>query len=200
MNDGNGRPLYLRVNYTAEGSPYLDEEYRLANVLTSENKWYLEVMIKINLLDNQVQFLDEKGMEMILTVPVRKIYFSEFIREGQSQKIVLEAFPAQFNRGNDSIFQVLDSGHVSLLRYTAISFRDEKKYGEAGITRIFKRVETFHILSGQNRSRLTIRRDALLEIMEDRKSQVAEDLGKNKLNLRSTDDLIRLFKFYNSLF
>ena len=47
MKDVNGRPLYLRITYVAEGSPYLQDAYQAADITTTGNRTYTNIMAKV---------------------------------------------------------------------------------------------------------------------------------------------------------
>src|SRR5258708_10644891 len=73
MEDGNGRPLFIQSNYIAEGSPYFNDEYIMAQVTALNGAICRNVQIKINLLDHIIQYLGHVGKEMITETPVKEV-------------------------------------------------------------------------------------------------------------------------------
>lgn len=93
MKDVNGRPLYLRISYVADGSPYLADAYRAADITTTGNKTYTGIMTKVNIMENLVQLLSPDGVEMVASLPIKKIRFHA-AGDGASRNVILESSTA----------------------------------------------------------------------------------------------------------
>ena len=198
MNDAVGRPLYLQTNYTAEGSPYLYENYRPAEITTTNNRVYKDVNVKINLAENIVQFINDRGEELVATIPIKQIRLLGLNSTGGLQELVFLSLNKSINTPNDSVYQVLDSGRVSLLAHVRVNYRDEKRYGQAGITRIFKTSYTYYIWRDGKKERLERNKDAVLQALADKRTEVEAYVRKESLGYRSENDLAKIFRFYNS--
>lgn len=148
LNDANGRPLYLLSNYIIEGSPYFLDEYRLAQLVAVKETVYNNVKVKINMVERVIQYLGADGKEMITAIPVRKLVFAD--SAGGRNAVVLESFSSALNVPGAAVYQVLDSGSIQLLKKIIINSRDEKKYGNAGTTRVYERKETYYSMAGGN--------------------------------------------------
>jgi hypothetical protein len=198
MKDVNGRPLYLRITYVAEGSPYWEDAYRAADITTSGNRTYSNIMTKVNLMENIVQFLSPGGVEMIATMPVKRIrFYGAAATESGNQ--VLESHGA-INDAGARIYQVLDSGRISLLKHLKVVFRDDRRYNEATVTRVFTQTPVLYAYHDGREARVEKNREFLLRLFADKAKEVDHFISEKDVNLKSEKDLVQVFHFYNSLF
>ena len=192
-NDARGRPLYLTANFATEGSPYFNEDYQPAQLTIMGGAVYNNVRVKVNLLDHLVQYLQSDGREMITEMPVQKI---KFLNSGN---IILQCFGGALNTPGADIYEVLDTGHIQLLKKISVVFRDSKNYNEASTTRIFERKESYYSLTGSGElKKLEKGRVAMLELFRLKKDAVASFIDQGHLNCKSEADYKALFSFYNS--
>ncbi len=203
MNDGNGRPLYMRTSYVAEGSPYLSEEYRLADITALSGKVYRNVNVRINFVDSQLEYIDNEGKELSAALPLQKIHFHIFSMEGKTiPNFTLQSVNESINAPGSRIFQLLDSGKCSLLKEIKITYKDQKKYGEATITRIFKKSESYvAFFPGKDQQLIKFDRNktGVSSLFGDKQAKVSAFIDERKLSCKSDEDLIAVFNYYNSL-
>lgn len=197
LNDANGRPLYLVSNYTIEGSPYFMDEYHIAQLQSVKGTLYSNVKVKFNLVDRVIQYIGADGKEMITDIPVKKMIFTDPAAGGSA--VVLESFSTALNMPGAGIYQVLDTGHIKLLKKIIMNSRDEKKYGSAGTTRIFERKEVYYFMDGSSEiKKLEKGKAAMLSLFTARRDAVAAFIEEQQLACRSEQDYRKLFHFYNS--
>lgn len=202
LRDANGRPLHWGSTYVADGSPYYYDEYTWADVTVSSGKIYKDVRVKFNLLDHQLQYLADDGTEMITTTAVKSIRFTSFpVTKDSVKTITLISNNGVLNQPEVSIYEVLDSGRASLLKKISISYRDEKKYGEAVTTRHFERKENeLFILLNNEYKKLEKKREFFLTLLQDRTKEIEDFISIHQLNCRSVKDCQQVIRYYNSLF
>jgi hypothetical protein len=202
MKDVSGRPLFLRVNYVADGSPYLFDDYNLADITLASGKVYPNIKVKINLAEKEVTYLDEKGAEFVATGPITRIMFYSFVKDGNPhESVVLQGISTEINAPASPVYQVLENGRALLLKELVVSFTDNKKYGEANITRTFKRKEIYEVLMPGSKIPVKFDRnkEAVAALFGKSQAVIAGYIDKQKLKCRSDADLIQVFKYYNSL-
>ncbi|HEY4148067.1 MAG TPA: hypothetical protein VGM41_04025 [Chitinophagaceae bacterium] len=201
MENGDGKPLFIQSNYVAEGSPYLNDEYRMAQVTALNGTVYSNVQVKLNLLDHVIQYLDRQGKEMITEIPIKQVKFTSYVSEDREvSELTFASYAGAMNAPNAVIYQVIDSGAITLLKNTSVSFRDEKKYGSANTTRIFERKETYSVLTPDGRVKHLERgKDNVIALFPDKQRQVEAFIEQEKLKCNSIKDCELVFTFYNSL-
>ena len=105
------------------------------------------------------------------------------------------------NEANATIYEVLDSGKISLLKQVDITFRDEKKYSEAVITRHFDRKETdFLLLPNGEYKKLEKNRSFISGVMVDKLKEIDAYITSHNLKCKSTKDFQQIVNYYNSLY
>ena len=201
MKDANGMPLYWGSTYRAEGSPYYHSDYNWAEITTSNGTVYKDVRVKFNLVERKVQYLADDGTEMLATTAIRSIRFPVLIAEdGSKSNVMLISKTGSVNEANATIYEVLDSGKISLLKQVDITFRDEKKYSEAVITRHFDRKETdFLLLPNGEYKKLEKNRSFISGVMVDKLKEIDAYITSHNLKCKSTKDFQQIVNYYNSL-
>lgn len=192
MTDAMGQPFYPQQKYNWEGKIFFPDEYANATVTIAGGKVYRNIRAKINLLNNTLLFTDSAGKEFVATLPVERLEF-----EGPDTAKTVFIKPARDT--GSALYQLLDSGRVSLLKKIFITYKDQSAYGSTAITRIFEQKHAYFSLRGGSLLVLDRTKPALLSLMDDRAELVRTFIEQRKLKLRREADLVRLFRYYNSL-
>lgn len=202
MNDANGRPLYLKSNYTSEGFPYYADSYSLAELTTMEGKVYRDVKVKINILENEIYYLAKDGAEMITTVPIRKIrLLSLTLENGAIADVELSSLNNPINKSGSAIYQVLADGKKSLVKKITVTYKDEQAYGNAGVIRTFDRKERLFAYSTPDKfEKVEKNVSSAVGLFPEKARQVQAFIDKNDLKCKAEADLVNVFGYYNSLF
>src|ERR1044072_5559525 len=69
-----GTPFVMaKFSRVVEGSPFFISEMMHGSIISSEGKEYRNVLIRLNLLETQVNYLSEKQIEFIASTPIREV-------------------------------------------------------------------------------------------------------------------------------
>lgn len=202
MTDAASRPLFLRTNYIAEGSPYLFEDYKLAEVTLENDKVYPNIKAKFNLVERELVYMDDNGEEMVATTPVKSIrFFSAVINGSLQSETILVGDDKPINTASNDIFILLADGKGKLMKKISVTYTDQKKYGEATITRTFRRKETNYAKMPDSKELTKVEKNKsdILVLFGKKQAQVSNFIEQNNLKCKSDEDLIQVFKYYNSL-
>ncbi|HEX2629853.1 MAG TPA: hypothetical protein VHM26_12595 [Chitinophagaceae bacterium] len=202
-NDINGRPLYLKTEYRAEGSPYYYDDYSYADITSLEGKVYKAVLVKLDLVENLILYKTEDGKEMIASTPLKKIrFYSSVIGEKMHPGITLETIGGAINAEKAKVFEVLAEGKAKLLKQVSVTYSDDKLYGESTITRKFKRATGYYSVVGGSEAepkKLTRSKPAIIELFSSQKDSVRNYIDDHKLDCKSEEDLIKIFEYYQKI-
>ena len=104
--DGNGKMVNLGVDMENYGSPYFDPEFLPANIVLATGQRYENVLIKINLLSNEVIYKTPEGKELAVLPAIKQVELN------QNGKIVFfeYGFPVYEKQNHKTIYQVLAKG------------------------------------------------------------------------------------------
>src|SRR5688572_26176775 len=75
LSDVAGRPVYIKVDYFVEGTPYHPDEYYLATLFLKSGKAYTNVPVKFNLMENLVIYKSPGGEELVAESPIDRVEF-----------------------------------------------------------------------------------------------------------------------------
>jgi len=71
--DGNGKMVNLGADMENYGSPYFDPEFLPANIVLATGQRYENVLIKINLLTNEVIYKTPEGKELAVLPAIKQV-------------------------------------------------------------------------------------------------------------------------------
>jgi|GEM_PF-692201 hypothetical protein len=203
-NDINGRPMYLKTEYIAEGSPYLYEEYCMTEVTLMDGKVYPNVKAKINLEEKLLLYTLDNGAEMIMTSPVKKIKFYNYVSNGVAYpERTFQGHLTALNAEGAAIYEVIaEDSAATLLKQITVTYNDSKGYGQATITRIFKKAENyFAAIPSQNKELRKVEKNksALTSLFGSKAAAISAFIEQKKLKCKSEEDLTEVFRYYCSL-
>lgn len=180
------------------GSVYDQTEYHLAKIILKDGRVYNDVKTRINLLEQEVNFIASNGQEGYLG----KGMASEiaYVENNASQtKIFQCGFPPIDNQNRISFYQILFNGKTSLLKsvYKSIQERNNDMSGER--FKEFATYENIYLLKAGTMSRIKKDKSSLLALFQDKKEAISKYMEDQKLNLKNEAHLIELVKYYNTL-
>ena len=198
MEDAHGRPIRPQTTYKVEGSPYYPDNYSAARLSFANGKKNSAVKAKLNLYDNTILYINDKGVEMEVIVPILKIEFADSVNGGFN--VVFQNGFSGNSLKEKIYYQVLDSGKLTLLKQIAVNYRDFTPYGTAVITRQFEQKPAYFILNGSSVNKIGKNGENILEILADKKSEITNYISIHGLRLKYEADLVSVIRYYNSLF
>ena len=127
---------------------------------------------------------------------------NEFVMYTKNKKdsfVFRKGFPAT-DRGNEETFyQVLEKGKVTLLRLATKDIVEEKEILEAKVSRRYTDVEQFYVLRDGIMHKIDKDTSPLQDILIDRRDEMKNYISEQQLKMRSADDLVKVVKKYNDL-
>ena len=127
---------------------------------------------------------------------------NEFVMYSKNKKdsfVFRKGFPVT-DRGNDETFyQVLEKGKVTLLRLNAKDIIEEKEILEAKVSRHYTDFEQFYVFRDGIMHKIDKETMPLPEILVDRRDELKNYISEQQLKMRSAEDLVKVVKKYNDL-
>jgi hypothetical protein len=199
--DGNGRPLYWGTPFVADGSPFFYDDYIAADITLASGKMYKGIKVKFNIVERQLQYLNKDSVEMIADLAVASIKFTLSPENKESTGLVkLMSNTGILNSPDAVIYEVLDSGKVSVLRKITVTYRDETTYGSTNTTRHFVRKESdYFFLIGKEYKKILKTKEFFTETLKDKKKEIESFINLKSLKCKSVQDYLAITRLYNSL-
>lgn len=178
-----------------QGSPYLDNEYKVGTVRTVDDVLYKDIPLKYNCYDDVLEF--QRNNVSYDLKPKTIVKRAEF----GGQVFAYKDFES--NGGTDkSYFKLLAEGKASLCVRFSVKFYEQeplKAYAEPKPARFDNLEETYYVSIDNSPAKKILNNKKLIEILADKKNEVESFMSKQKLSARKAEDLIKIIRYYNSL-
>ncbi len=126
--DLKGEVLVNKYSKVTVGSPFFSDDWLKGKFFSTDGRTYDNLSLKLDLVGNDIHFLNDLAQEMILYTPVSKIILTNFVT-GQSFTFIKTEKLCQAN--SKIWFQVLDSGKAWLLKSQTKQVIEHKPYGSS---------------------------------------------------------------------
>lgn len=195
----NGEP-FVSAKYVrfSSGTPYFKDQWMKARGASSSGSFYRANALKLNLIDNEIVFLDANGKEMVCTVPLTDLQLTDTIAGGTYHLLFSSSFTdPSVTKG---WYLEMVSGKASLFQFFAKQLQESKPYGSATTEQSITTQEQFRVLHNDKLQTVKKQTD-LLKLFTDKQAEMTEYL-RQKSN-RTGDNATQLASavyYYNSLF
>lgn len=197
-NDGHGIPWKFDFPFAMDGSPFFDTSFCDGSIQLLNGKTYSGLKLKLNLEQQKVIFEAGEGRAYALSQPAIRI---ELGCKEKNKPVVFRSGFAAIEKQNDrSLYQVLDSGKILLLKFVEIRFKDSKEYNSNEVTRAYRQLPSYYIwMPGKDLLKMPSTESELISLLADHRKTLTEMIDKENLKLRKENDLIKIIAKYNQL-
>jgi hypothetical protein len=195
----NGMPVAANVYYrVVEGSAFFDPEWS-KGLVAFDKKQYGNVMLKLDLLKNELHFKNSKGEEMICSSPVNRITFGA---PGQinAPTFVFSAFVAELSSFKpEAWLQVHAEGRAGLYTHHKKTISETRPYGSATLEQRITTTE-IHYLVHNNQYVRVKKLSNILNLLADKKAELQQWIKANNIDESNLADWARVVDAYNNMF
>ena len=197
ISDVNGRPF--ENNYgDYSGTIFNSDTYTLSDITLSDGRKFHHVQSKIDFLGSQMIFMSSEGKVGILgNGAVKEIAFYTSVGTSSPNLIYKSGFPKVDLLTPSNFYQVLADGKCMLLKSTSKFLTENKNELSGEVSRIIETVENIYIFFDGKMTRLKKDREAVLDILIDKRKELIKYKEENNLDLKNNDDLVKLVNRYN---
>lgn len=199
LTDLKGEPIKDGSTIVEDGSPFFNPEWTSGNLLLSNRRRYVGVLVKINLQTDRVhyQYQETKAERVAGEGIVHEIEIKD---PTQLDTIRFRCqYPPVDKHDAKTFYQVLVDGKIQLLKQIKKIFIEEKAFNSATVTRRFDTDKSYYFFRDEKIVRLKRTKQSVLETLADQKEAVEKFISNNRLSIKSDQDLVKIFSFYNSL-
>jgi hypothetical protein len=163
-----------------------------------------KVRARIDLCNQEVNFFTENKVEIVTTgESVREIVLSDSILntdpvENRDYKFKT-GFPPVDNQNGLNFYQVLTEGNIVFLKSTRKVISEKKNDISGEIVKGFETYTDYYVFAENRMIKLKKEKEFVLSFLQNKKGEVDIFLTEKRINFKKIDDIITLFKYYNSL-
>lgn len=187
-----------KFSRVVEGSPFFTEEMMKGAIILSEGKEYRNVLVRVNLLESQVNYIGDKQIELVATTPVREVVLWDTINN-KDYRFVSSDYIEAIEKPEKNFYELLQAGKAELYKQHKKQLMESKPYGSATVEqRILTEVRYF-VLKGKQWNRVKKLKD-LTALLNDKASDIAKFINDNKISGDNQANFESVISHYNSLF
>lgn len=195
----NGRPFMIKKYEDINGSAWLFEDWKTANVTDKFGTTHLIVQVRLDLYANKLFYNHNNTVyEFITDINEVEIFLSH-PSDTNNTMLLKKGFNINDVVTPLKYVQVLAEGKITFLKYLYKSLDETTAYNVPGKIKTFNnRSNFFYLKDGKNFSQKPASK-ILEELAGDKWAQVEAYMKQNSLNAKNEDDFARLINYYNSL-
>ena len=187
-----------RFARVVEGSPFFNEKPMKGAIILSEGKEYKNMMVRINLLETQVNYLDDKQVELVASTPVKEVVLWDTIN-GKDHRFVYYSYIGANEKIEKSFYELLQTGTAEFYKQYKKLLSESKPYGSATEEQRIHTQTNYYLLKTGRWEKIKKLKD-LLEVLNDKSAEIKDFIANNKVSGDNQDNFEKVVGFYNSLF
>ena len=194
VTDGNGKMVNMGVDMENYGTPFFDAEFLPASIVLVSGQRYENVLVKINLLSNEVIYKTPEGKELAVLPPIKQVELNK-----NGNLLFFEyGFPVYEKQNQKTIYQVLAKGKVSLLKYFFIQVTEAKPYSSATMLRTIEQFPRLFLYDqSMSLKKAPKSNEDLINLYEAYAARLQSILQKNNLKIKKEEDFIKCISKLN---
>lgn len=180
------------------GTPYLSDDFIQGHILMNEKARTESTGIRYNIEKNEVEFLRDKEIFII-----DEENLSGFKLYGEGGDILFKnGYQTDIEKINsNTLLRVVYEGDVKLVvNYRANLLRDLSTYATATNKNMYNVYKNYYLVTENGKfHRVESPENDILKIFSDLKTELANFIEENSLELKHEDQIVRLLKFYEKI-
>lgn len=196
--DLNGRPVPLtKYEHISEGTAFFKDSLMKGTAYMTGSREFRNLLLRINLLDNELHYKVGEEKEMISTGEVMEFSLFDTLTNERFH-FVYSAYMPSDKKPEPAWYQQLHHGKVSLYKQHKKEIQDVALYGQGHKEKKIYTQYWYYLLHGKQWLQFKKIKE-VVEILNDKKPQLQSFISLNKLNQDSETNFIKLITYYNSL-
>lgn len=198
LNSVGGTPFvnskFVKV---VEGSPFFNEQMMRGAIILSKGKEYKNILVRLNLLDLQVNYMDEKQVEMVASTPVSEVVLWDTVNN-YHHRFIFSRYIETTDKPEEDFYELLHSGKVQLYKQYKKRLMETMPYGSATYEQSIKTDIRYYILAAGRWIKIRKMKD-LTDQLTDKKNEIQNYVSEKKLTKDSQENYEAIVAFYNTL-
>lgn len=180
-----------------EGSPFFNEQMMRGSIILSKGKEYKNILVRLNLLDLQVNYQDEKKVEMVASTPISEVVLWDTVNN-YHYRFVFSEYIETTDKPEEDFYELLQSGKVQLYKQHKKRMMETRPYGSATYEQSIKTDIRYYVLVGGKWIKIRKIKE-LTDQVTDKKDEIQKFVNAKKLTKDTQENFEAIVAYYNSL-
>ena len=182
----------------ASGTPYFRDEWLAADIELGTGEIDKNIRVRIDFIDNTLQYISPQGRELIATTPIKTIILRDST-EGNVFKFISSSFLTNTKDTKAGWYLELVSGQACFYKKISKSMIQPKNYSASETQPSVNSSEEYFVCADSVLSPVKKIKD-VPGLLKKMSGELDAYITANKLSGKSESGFIELIKYYNSLF
>lgn len=198
LNSVAGTP-FLNTKFTTlvEGTPFFNEQMMRGTIVSNDGKEYKNIFIRLNLLESQVNYLNDKKTEMIVAVPIYEVLLRDSVNN-KDHRFVFSNIIETTDKPEKDFYELLQTGKVKLYKQHKKRLMENKPYGSATYEQYIKTDIRYFVLVGGKWVKIRKIKE-LTDQLTDKKNEIQQFVDEKKLSKDTEANFEAIVAYYNTL-
>lgn len=180
------------------GSPFFKEKMMKGILISRDSIVYRNVFIRLNLLESQVNFLNNRQEEMIVGTPLRQLTLLDTVNK-KDYHFIFSDYIKTTDKPEKGFYQILQTGQAGLYAFHKKILKETRPFNSATFEQSIETYSTYYVLLGGQWKKINKIKD-LPAVLSDKKSEVQQYISSKSLSGYKQEDVESVINYYNSLF
>jgi len=195
----SGTP-YVEAKFVrlVSGSPFFNEKMMRGIVISPNGTEYRNIIIRLNLMESQVNFLNNKQEELIVGTPLREVTLLDTVNK-KNYHFIFSDYIETTVKPEKGFYQILQKGKAELYTQHKKTLKESRPFNSATYEQSIETYLTYFVLLGGQWKKINKIKD-LPSVLSDKKSEVLGYINSKGLSGYKQEDVESVINYYNSLF
>ena len=190
-----GQPIssvkYVKV---VEGTPYFNSVWMRGSVMLNDSNEYINLLLRIDLLGNNVEYIDKKGKQLTATSAIREVKLVDSLT-GKTNHFI-HSTTLEVVNAPAGWYQVLATGKITLYKKIHKEVIESRPYGSATTEQRISSINQYFFLTDNRLTRIKKFKE-FPALLPSKKAELAKLIDNNKLSGKTDQDYIDIVELYN---
>jgi hypothetical protein len=191
-------PLRSRNYVNLKGSPYFVNDWSKGVIKQSNGQSIKDVEVKYDQLQDELIFKDVNGQELGFAVPVVEFKIDYVVNGLAKSSLFRNGFEPFRGSTELSYYEVLYNGQLKLAKKNTKRVEEYREYNSAITTKSIIERTKYYYYTTNKLSEFNADNKSILKAFGESATPLLEYIKENKLNLKTEEDLIKMFNFYST--
>jgi hypothetical protein len=195
----SGTP-YVEAKFVrlVSGSPFFNEKMMRGILISPNGTEYRNIIIRLNLMESQVNFLNNKQEELIVGTPLREVTLLDTVNK-KNYYFIFSDYIETSGKPEKGFYQILQKGKAGLYTQHKKTLKETRPFNSATYEQSIETNLTYFVLLGGQWKKINKIKD-LPSVLSDKKTEVQEYINSKGLSGYKQEVVESVINYYNSLF